>query len=207
MREVTIAIDAMGGDHGPHVTVRAALNIVRREPGVNIVLVGLEDADPRRTESSARPMPAPGCASITPAKWSAWTSRRPVALAHQEGLLDARQRRLGQARRGRRRGFRRQHRRPDGGFPLRTEDPARHRSARHRFSTLPSAAPASTYMLDLGANVDCSAGASAPVRHHGRGPGRRPSSTRSRPSVGLLNIGEEDIKGNDVVKQAGRTSA
>jgi glycerol-3-phosphate acyltransferase PlsX len=68
-------------------------------------------------------------------------------------------------------------------------------------STLPSH-NGRTYMLDLGANVDCTAdhlyqfgimGASlAAVSEH-----------RENPSVGLLNIGEEDIKGNDVVKQAG----
>ena len=55
-----------------------------------------------------------------------------------------------------------------------------------------------TYVLDLGANVDCSAehllqfgvmGSSlvAAIEH------------KERPSVGLLNIGEEAIKGNDVV--------
>ena len=44
--------------------------------------------------------------------------------------------------------------------------------------------------------------ASAAVRHHGRRPGRVGRRTRRRPSVGLLNIGEEDIKGNEVVKQA-----
>ncbi len=43
MREITIAIDAMGGDHGPHVTVKAALQALRAEPDINIVLVGLED--------------------------------------------------------------------------------------------------------------------------------------------------------------------
>jgi glycerol-3-phosphate acyltransferase PlsX len=59
----------------------------------------------------------------------------------------------------------------------------------------------STYMLDLGANVDCTPehllqfavmGASlvAAVEH------------RDRPTIGLLNIGEEAIKGNEVVKQA-----
>ena len=57
------------------------------------------------------------------------------------------------------------------------------------------------YVLDLGANVDCSAehlmqfgimGAMlvAAVEHV------------DRPSVGLLNIGEEEIKGNEVVKDA-----
>lgn len=59
-----------------------------------------------------------------------------------------------------------------------------------------------TYVLDLGANVDCSAehllqfgimGAmlAAAVDH------------KEAPSVGLLNIGEEEIKGNEVVKEAG----
>jgi len=59
----------------------------------------------------------------------------------------------------------------------------------------------STYVLDLGANVDCGPehllqfaimGATlvAAVEH------------KDRPSVGLLNIGEEDIKGNEVVKRA-----
>ena len=58
-----------------------------------------------------------------------------------------------------------------------------------------------TYMLDFGANVDCTSehllqfgimGAMlvAAVEHN------------DRPSVGLLNIGSEDIKGNDAVKQA-----
>ena len=44
MREINIAIDAMGGDHGPHVTVRAALDVLKQEEGVNIILVGLESA-------------------------------------------------------------------------------------------------------------------------------------------------------------------
>ena len=56
-------------------------------------------------------------------------------------------------------------------------------------------------MLDLGANVDCTAETSiAPMM---------PNCSRcsavghkERPSVGLLNIGSEDIKGNEAVKQA-----
>ncbi len=57
------------------------------------------------------------------------------------------------------------------------------------------------HVLDLGANVDCSPehllqfgimGASlvGAIEH------------KDRPTVGILNIGEEDIKGNDVVKRA-----
>jgi len=59
-----------------------------------------------------------------------------------------------------------------------------------------------TTMLDLGANVDCTAEhlyqfavmGSALVEATER---------KARPTVGLLNIGEEEIKGSDVVKEAG----
>ena len=34
----------MGGDHGPHVTVPAALQYLQQDPGVNIVLVGISNA-------------------------------------------------------------------------------------------------------------------------------------------------------------------
>ena len=44
MMDITIAIDAMGGDHGPHVTVPAVLNALKEDSQLNIVLVGLEDA-------------------------------------------------------------------------------------------------------------------------------------------------------------------
>jgi glycerol-3-phosphate acyltransferase PlsX len=68
-------------------------------------------------------------------------------------------------------------------------------------TVLPNMRGAHTYVLDLGANVDCSAehllqfgimGATlaAAVEH------------KERPSIGLLNIGVEDIKGNEAVKQA-----
>jgi glycerol-3-phosphate acyltransferase PlsX len=66
---------------------------------------------------------------------------------------------------------------------------------------IPNQAGGLTVILDLGANVDCTAEhllqfaimGSALVSSVGR---------QERPSVGLLNIGEEAIKGNDVVKQA-----
>jgi glycerol-3-phosphate acyltransferase PlsX len=68
-------------------------------------------------------------------------------------------------------------------------------------TVLPNMKGGYTYVLDLGANVDCTAeqlmqfgvmGAMlvAAVEH------------KERPSVGLLNIGVEDIKGNETVKWA-----
>ena len=42
--DITLAIDAMGGDHGPHVTVPAALKALAEDDQLNIVLIGSEDA-------------------------------------------------------------------------------------------------------------------------------------------------------------------
>ena len=44
MTNLTLALDAMGGDHGPHVTVPAALRALDSDPQLNVVLVGLTDA-------------------------------------------------------------------------------------------------------------------------------------------------------------------
>ena len=40
---ITIALDCMGGDHGVRVTVPAAIDFLKRESDVSIVLVGLVD--------------------------------------------------------------------------------------------------------------------------------------------------------------------
>ncbi|MEQ1668027.1 MAG: phosphate acyltransferase PlsX, partial [Sulfuriferula sp.] len=58
-----------------------------------------------------------------------------------------------------------------------------------------------TFVLDLGANVDCTA---EHLLQFGIMGAMLVSALdqRDAPSVGLLNIGEEEIKGNDVVKQA-----
>jgi len=42
--DITVAIDAMGGDHGPHVTIPAALEALKQDSEINIVLVGLTEA-------------------------------------------------------------------------------------------------------------------------------------------------------------------
>ena len=65
---------------------------------------------------------------------------------------------------------------------------------------LPNQKDGPTYVLDLGANVDCE-----PVHLHQFAlMGSALVSAvegHARPTVGLLNVGEEDIKGNELVKQ------
>ena len=199
MREITIAIDAMGGDHGPHVTVKAALAVLREEQDVNIVLVGLEDAlraelKASKSEAGTRlrihhasevvKMDDPLPVALRTKKDS---SLRVTADLVKRGEADAG---VSAGNTGALMAVSR--------FVLKTL-PGIDRPA--IASTLPSRS-GRTYMLDLGANVDCTAehllqfgimGAAlvAAIEH------------KERPSVGLLNIGEEDIKGNETVKRAG----
>ena len=42
--DITVAIDVMGGDHGPHVTIPAALQALKQDSELNIILVGLSEA-------------------------------------------------------------------------------------------------------------------------------------------------------------------
>src|SRR5438128_8123420 len=39
---IKITIDCMGGDHGPSVTIPAAISFVNREPDAELILVGME---------------------------------------------------------------------------------------------------------------------------------------------------------------------
>ncbi|MDR0378688.1 MAG: phosphate acyltransferase PlsX [Candidatus Accumulibacter sp.] len=192
---VTVAIDCMGGDHGPEVTVRAALCFAREYDDVRVILVGIEEKIrpflggkdvPRvviRHASEVVAMDESPALAIRAKKDS---SMRVALDLVRDGEADAC---VSAGNTGALMAISR--------FVLKML-PGIDRPA--ICATLPTVA-GHVHMLDLGANVDCSPehllqfaimGASlvGAVEH------------RDRPSVGLLNIGEEDIKGNDVVKRA-----
>jgi fatty acid/phospholipid biosynthesis enzyme len=75
---VTISVDAMGGDHGPPVTVAASLRFLEETPDASIVLVGREEAI-RKLLDGARSTAADRV-SIQAAGRSRWTKvrRRPA---------------------------------------------------------------------------------------------------------------------------------
>ena len=83
------------------------------------------------------------------------------------------------------------------------EDAAGSRASGHRLDD--ADARGRTCILDLGANVDCTAVHLLQFAVMGAALFGVVEQVE-RPSVGLLNIGEEDIKGNEVVKQAGSCS-
>ena len=69
-------------------------------------------------------------------------------------------------------------------------------------SELPNQTGGSTMMLDLGANVDCTP--QHLLQFAVMGSALVSALTgREQPTVGLLNIGEEVIKGSDIIKQSG----
>jgi len=196
--EITVAIDCMGGDHGPHVTVPAALNFLKSNSDVDVVLVGLRDAIEAELKAlGARSGPrlrvhhasevvlmdeSPALALRNKKDSSVRVAVELVKNGEAQACVSA-------GNTGALMAVSR--------FVLKML-PGIDRPA--IIAALPSMR-GSTYVLDLGANVDCGPehllqfaimGATlvAAVEH------------KDRPTVGLLNIGEEDIKGNEVVKRA-----
>jgi len=187
----------MGGDHGPHVTVPAALELQARVADVDIVLVGVRDAieaelRARRAGARVRVHPTAQVVGMDEPPAVALRYKKDSSMRVAVNLVKS-----GDA-----------HACVSAGntgalmaisrFVLKTiagiDRPA-------IATVLPNMKGGYTYVLDLGANVDCTpeqlmqfgvmgAMLVAAVEH------------RDRPTVGLLNIGVEDIKGNETVKRA-----
>lgn len=200
---VVIAIDVMGGDHGPRVTVPAALAFVARHGDAEVVLVGQPEAiaaelkrakrDPAAPGPQVRVHAAPEVITMDDAPAQALRRKRDSSMHAALTLVKE-----GQA-----------HAAISAGntgawmaiasFILRTL-PGIDRPA--ICAPLPNQKGGSTYMLDLGANVDCK------PQHYYQfalmGSALVASvDSKAKPVVGLLNIGSEAIKGNDTVKEAG----
>ncbi len=197
--DITVAIDCMGGDHGPRVTVPAALRFQREHAGVAIILVGGRDA----LEAALREQGVTAGPSLRVQHASQQVSMdEPAAQALRLKKDSSMRVAINLVKSGA------AHACVSAGntgalmaisrFVLKTL-PGIDRPA--IATVLPNMRGEWTYVLDLGANVDCTAeqlmqfgvmGAMlvAAVEH------------KERPSVGLLNIGVEDIKGNETVKVA-----
>jgi len=192
---ITVAIDCMGGDHGPQVTVPAALDLVRAHADVHVILVGLsEGIKPFLGDAAVGRIAVRHATEVVSMHESPSlalrnkkdSSMRVAINLVKQGEADAC---VSAGNTGALMAMSR--------FVLKML-PGIERPA--ICAVLPTLT-GHTHVLDLGANVDCSPehllqfgimGASlvAAVEH------------RERPTVGILNIGEEEIKGNDAVKRA-----
>ena len=189
----------MGGDHGPRVTVPAALEFLAQQPQAAIVLVGergaLEaelgargaTAGPRLRVHHAAEVVAMDEPPAQAMRYKKDSSMRVAINLVKSGEAHAC---VSAGNTGALMAISR--------FVLKTlagiDRPA-------IATVLPNSLGGYTYVLDLGANVDCTpeqlmqfgvmgAMLVSAVEH------------KERPLVGLLNIGIEDIKGNETVKRA-----
>jgi glycerol-3-phosphate acyltransferase PlsX len=196
--DVTIAIDAMGGDHGAHVTIPAAVEYLRQHPGDTIVLVGLGDAieaELRALNTAAGPNlrihSASEVVGMDESPQAVLRNKKDSSMRVAINLV-----KNGEA----------------AACVSAGNTGALMATARYVLKMLPGidrpaiasflpTVKGQVCMLDLGANVDCNAehllqfalmGSTlvSAIEH------------KPAPTVGLLNIGSEDIKGNEVVKQA-----
>lgn len=200
---ITIAVDAMGGDHGPSVTVPASLAALRSESALKIILVGLQEKIEPLLASAGPALrnrvsiyPASQMVSMDEKPQDALRKKKDSSMRVAIDLVKE-----GTANAGVSAGN-------TGAlmatarFVLKTiegvDRPAiiSRIPARHGY----------THMLDLGANAECTAdhlfqfaimGSVVASDMHGI----------AKPRVGILNIGEEEMKGDGVVQEAARRIA
>jgi glycerol-3-phosphate acyltransferase PlsX len=195
-RGVRIALDAMGGDHGVDVTVPAALEYLRSDPDVSLILVGREEVLKEKLGDVSfgprlRIHPASEEVGMDEPPSRVLRNKKDSSMRVALDLVKA-----GEA----------------DACVSAGNTGALMATARFVLKMLPgidrpaiiTAMPSlhgRTYMLDLGANVDCSAehlfqfavmGSELVTAVEGM----------ENPKVGLLNIGQEEIKGNEQVKEA-----
>jgi phosphate acyltransferase len=203
MTKVVIALDAMGGDRGPDVVIPAALATLERDDSVKLVLVGLPDVlEPVRQKADGRYgkrlafHPASQVVTMDEVPAEALRRKKDSSMRVAIELVKA-----GEA----------------DACVSAGNTGALMATARYVLKMLPgidrpaiiSAVPAlkgPTFMLDIGANVGCTAEHLVQFAIMGSVIAGDMLEIE-RPRVGLLNIGQEDIKGNEIIREAGVTLA
>ena len=197
-KTVTLAIDCMGGDYGPPATIPAALTALDRYPDLQLILVG----DEAQIQERLRAKHAENHARVRirhTTQVVAMDDKPSVALRSKK---DSSMRIALQLVR-------------DGEAQACVSagnTGALMAVARFVIKMLPGVdrpaictklptALGHCHMLDLGANVDCEAEALFQFAVMGSVVARAVDGLSS-PTVALLNVGSEEIKGNDQVKKA-----
>ena len=198
---IRIAVDAMGGDVGPAVTLPASLAFLDGHPEAALVLVGkpeLMAAHPlyARLRSHER------CKIVDASE--VVTMDDPIEIALRRKKNSSMRVTINQVQNGIAQAA------VSGGntgalmaiarYVLKTMDGIDRPAIA---SQLPNAAGGATTVLDLGANVDCTE--EHLLQFAVMGSALVAAITDNpAPSVGLLNIGEEAIKGGETIKKAGK---
>lgn len=203
MTQVTLAIDCMGGDYGPPVTIPAALIALDKHPDLQLVLVG-DEAAIRALLRQRNAEQHPRLRIRHTTEVVLMDDKPSVALRSKKdsSLRVALQLvRDGEAQ----------------ACVSAGNTGALMALARFVVKMLPGidrpaictklpTAKGHCHMLDLGANVDCDAEALFQFAVMGSVVASAVDGMAA-PSVGLLNVGEEEIKGNEQVKKAAQLLA
>ena len=193
-------MDAMGGDFGPLVTVPASLAFLNSHPEAAVVLVGQPVALAAQAHFTAL-QSHPRCQVLAASEVVTMDDSIEVALRRKkdssmrvaifqvkEGLAQAA---VSAGNTGALMAIAR--------YVLKTLDGI----DRPAIATqLPNAAGGATTVLDLGANVDCTENHLFQFAVMGSALVAA-IQNKASPTVGLLNIGEEAIKGSEIIKKAG----
>ena len=183
----------MGGDHGPGVTLPACRQFLEHHPDARLILVGGQDSlqglvHERVTHVVASEVVTMDDAVEVALRRKKDSSMRVAIQQVKDGVAHAA---ISAGNTGALMAIAR--------YLLKTLDGI----DRPAIATqMPNAQGGATTVLDLGANVDCTAEHLLQFAVMGSAL-VSVLQDRDEPLVGLLNIGEEVIKGNDVVKEAG----
>ena len=196
----TLAVDCMGGDHGPRVTLVACRRFLDSHPEAKLLLVGLPDALSSFSHPRAQVVAASEVVAMDDPIEVALRRKKDssMRLAIEQVKNGAAQAVVSAGNTGALMAIAR--------YLLKTIDGIDRPAIAGR---MPDFKGGGTTMLDLGANVDCTPQHLLQFAVMGSALVSVLDSIDS-PTVGLLNIGEEDIKGNEIIKKTGellRTAA
>ena len=190
---ITIAVDCMGGDHGPQVTLPACRQFLEQHPEAALILVGLAAPLAGFSHPRARIVAASEVVTMDDPLEIALRRKKDSSMrvAIQQVKDGSAQAAVSAGNTGALMAISR--------YLLKTVDGIERPAIAGQ---IPNATGGATTMLDLGANVDCSAEHLLQFAVMGSALVSVLSNKES-PTVGLLNIGEEVIKGNETIKKAG----
>ncbi len=195
LSRVRIAVDCMGGDHGPSVTLPACREFLARHAEAELVLVGLADAlSPAKDWPRTTLVPVTQVVAMHDPVEVALRKKKDssmrVAISQLKGETPAADACVSAGNTGALMALAR--------YLLKTMDGIDRPAIA---ASMPNQKGGFTTVLDLGANVDC--GAEHLLQFAVMGSSLVTSVTENEsPTVGLLNVGEEMIKGSEVIKRA-----
>ena len=189
---ITLAVDCMGGDHGPRVTLLACRAFLERHEAASLLLVGAPDALSGFSHPRARVVPASEVVEMDDSIEVALRKKKnsSMRIAIQQVKDGSAQAALSAGNTGALMAIAR--------YLLKTLEGLDRPAIAPQ---LPNAKGGATTVLDLGANVDCTAEDLLQFAVLGSALVSALTGNEA-PSVGLLNVGEEAIKGSETIKKA-----